>query len=398
MTTKKLFLLLTLLALSFTASANDGVYYVNGNQLVPLQENDIAVAREVLTISLDDDGYASVDVLYELDNRGREKTIDMGFEASLPYNSGDEFSPQGIHPRIKDFTVSVNGQALSHRNGVVRGSVDGEPSDFRQLNLKQWHFLGKEAFEDGIYQVTNGRDTISSVAYAYYFKATLKPGKNIVHHTYRYQMSNGVGRAFEVPYWLTPITRWANHQVDDFTLRICANNTAKHFYVLDDALQRAAFKVTSGKGKVRTGVVYDTRHYTEVSLRNATVECHISNFKPEEEISINSADQLYLAKEDPNADIACFYDRAYVTMFFFDERVSYRKFYGREANGLAEQEELEKRIYRNLPYANRGYVFKDARLQRYFSSKWWYMPDEQWQMSDADFQQVDRMYIDEFGK
>ncbi|MBQ1649694.1 MAG: YARHG domain-containing protein, partial [Prevotella sp.] len=40
---------------------------------------------------------------------------------------------------------------------------------------------------------------------------------------------------------------------------------------------------------------------------------------------------------------------------------------------------------RNLPYANRGYVFKDKKLQKYFSSLWWYMPDPQWQASTADF-------------
>ena len=58
------------LLLTLMARANDGVFYVNGNHLVPVQETDIALSKEVLTISLCDDGYATVDVQYVLVNRG----------------------------------------------------------------------------------------------------------------------------------------------------------------------------------------------------------------------------------------------------------------------------------------------------------------------------------------
>ncbi|MBR3627027.1 MAG: hypothetical protein IKN48_11960, partial [Bacteroidaceae bacterium] len=78
--------------------ANDGVFYVNGNHLVPIQETDISLTKEVLTIGLCDDGYASVDVQYELNNLGEAKTVVMGFEANAPYNDDVPFSPQGIHP------------------------------------------------------------------------------------------------------------------------------------------------------------------------------------------------------------------------------------------------------------------------------------------------------------
>ena len=43
------------------------------------------------------------------------------------------------------------------------------------------------------------------------------------------------------------------------------------------------------------------------------------------------------------------------------------------------------RIIRNLPYASRGYVFKDASLRAYFISQWWYMPDASWNGSTDDF-------------
>ena len=76
---KRIFALFFLVAAALTARANDGVYLGSGNQLIPLQETDITITREVLTLRLLDNGYASVDVLYELDNRGPEKSVLMGF-------------------------------------------------------------------------------------------------------------------------------------------------------------------------------------------------------------------------------------------------------------------------------------------------------------------------------
>ena len=121
---KKCLSLAVVLIVVLSAPANDGVLYVNGNHLVPVQETDIALTKEVLTISLCDDGYAQVDVQYVLTNRGQEKTVTMGFEAGAPYNDEAPFSPQGIHPYISDFTVVMNDQQLSYMNAVVRTQYD----------------------------------------------------------------------------------------------------------------------------------------------------------------------------------------------------------------------------------------------------------------------------------
>ncbi|MBQ4223279.1 MAG: hypothetical protein II674_05545 [Prevotella sp.] len=96
-----------------TMQANDGVYYVNGNQLVPVRETDIAVVKEVLTISLCDDGYASVDVQYEFMNRGKAKThlaaVGMDVEphqpllaaaSSIPSKFMHQIIPQHSPPRV----------------------------------------------------------------------------------------------------------------------------------------------------------------------------------------------------------------------------------------------------------------------------------------------------------
>ena len=390
---KRVFLTLIAAVLACIGWANDGVYYVSGNNLVPVQENHISITKEVLTIDIGDDGCAHVDVYYELLNKGNARTITMGFEASLPYMTGDAFSPQGIHPSIKDFTVTMNGKQLNYKNAVIYGSTDDEPTDFNPLDMRKWHPTNDGPMDEMGASLTNGRDTITDIAYGYYFDARFEPGPSVVHHTYTFIMSNGVYRSFEIPYWLTPCTRWANHQVDDFTLRIRAVNTAKHFYLNDDVFSRKPFKVTEGKGKVRTGTAFD-QHYTEVTLRNGTVECHVTNFKPKENMCIRSADLVAMEKD--NFDIGSFYDRS--ASIFPTENVDFKACYGREPRNDEEVRKLHKRICRNLPYANRGYVFSDRNLQRYFESRWWYMPDPEWQISTEDFKRTDWQFVNELGK
>ena len=55
--TKRQFLFICVLMVwsLLTASANDGVYFTSGNFLVPTQETDISVSKEILTIIIGKD-------------------------------------------------------------------------------------------------------------------------------------------------------------------------------------------------------------------------------------------------------------------------------------------------------------------------------------------------------
>lgn len=369
---RKLLIVAFLFAVVPFGWANDGVLFVNGNHLVPVQETDIELNREVLTISLGDDGFATVDVQYVLNNRGEEKTVTMGFEAVAPYNDDVAFSPQGIHPYIHDFTVVMNGQKLTYMNAVVRSAYNVE-CDFLPLNLQQWKSYDEvrmrngEELPDNSMLYDEGRDSLVNFAYAYYFVARFHHGKNTIHHTYRYRMSYGVGRTFEVPYSLMPAMRWANRQIDDFTLRIKATNTVKHFIVEDSLFSREPFVVKEGVGKIRKSKLYD-EFFTEIALRNGTVEWHALNFKPTGNMTIGSADQLCYK----GFKLGSFYDRSdnYLPGSYMIP---------------VEKMRENRRILTNLPYASRGYVFKDKKLQKYFSQFWWYMPDAQWKPDTSDF-------------
>lgn len=87
MMNKRIFILLTIilpLVCGIAVYANDSAYFTSGSQLVPLDETNISIKKEVLTISICDDSYASVDVYYEFYNPDSTRTILMGFEADSP--------------------------------------------------------------------------------------------------------------------------------------------------------------------------------------------------------------------------------------------------------------------------------------------------------------------------
>ena len=273
---------------------NDGVYFTSGNFLVPTTETDISVAKEILTITIGKDSMARVDVYYELMNNGKPKNVTMAFEADPPYNVGEPINHNGIHPFIKDFTVTMNNQKLVNRNALVATQFtnEGKKTDFAPLDMSKWKGMGEAPdslvpYENSLYNAE--LDSVTGYAYAYYFDAPFKQGLNIVHHTYTYRMSYSIGRSFEIPYWLTPATRWANHQIDDFTLNITADDLTE--FCLTDSLF-ASYPFT--KKSPSQGFLYNlTSEYGEPMLfasvcEGDTVTWHGNNFSPTTNITITS--------------------------------------------------------------------------------------------------------------
>ncbi len=336
--------------------ANDATYYSSGNQLVPLQETDIAVKKEVLTITLTDDNLAKVDVLYTFYNNGEDKTVLMGFESEPSSWESADYQSSGIDPHIKNFMVEVNGERLNVNNNVVHGK------DFK---------MAEEIKVD--------------YTYVYSFLPTFKKGENIVHHTYSYDTSYGAYMAFNLIYKLTPAVRWANKQIDDFTLILEVPNTAKHFLIYNDLFAESSFEINSGVGKIRKNTIRNFENATvnveEVTIRNGSVKWHKENFVPSDELHIRSAENI---KDLSSYKLGDTYDRGesyYSIIYPFIYNIS--KTFSSQG----------KRILRNLPYAHRGHIFKDKKLKEFFESKWWYIPDPSYDDSTKDFTEYERKYI-----
>lgn len=273
--------------------ANDGVYFTSGNFLVPVKETDISAKKEILTITICKDGYANVDVDYTFFNNSSDrKNVTMAFEAHPPYGSGTPLNKNGIHPFISDFTVEMNNAQLQHSNALVAiNHVNGKlQTDHKPLDMTQWKGIGEAPdsivpFEDAIY--SEALDSVISYAYAYYFDATFQPGENKVHHTYRYKMGYAIDSKFLVPYWLTPVTRWANGQVDDFTLRIKTDGKFEEILLADSIFKGSEFKSFYHP-------VYHIKRwgadYIFATISEHPLEWHSANFSPKAEMEIVSGD------------------------------------------------------------------------------------------------------------
>lgn len=373
-----------LLGVMSQVQANDGTYYTKGNQLVPLQETDISVRREVLTISLMDNGMARVDVQYEFWNPGPAKRLTMGFEADPPYNYDYKFYPDGRHPSISLFTVEMNGRQLEYSNAVC--VADTLPltkvKDLKRYYMWDNNWLYDTANVDpkSAYNDPIDYDAGIRFAYVYYFDADFQPGLNRVHHTYVYRMSTGVGFPYLVDYKLTPAARWAGGKIDDFTLTIRADSTAKHFFVYDSAFAGASFTVGEGMGKLRRSNRFGDS-CTEVSLRNGAIRLHTTNFHPATELRIEAVGIDGMSNyANKTFRIGGSYDRSSRVLLCIPHE-------GQTV--VPADPAFRQRVIRNLPFANRGHVFRDKRLREYFEGLWWYMPDPDYKDDTSDFTPVD---------
>ncbi len=369
--------------LALPVTANDGTYYTRGSQLVPLQETDISVRKEVLTISLMDNGYARVDVQYEFWNPGAARRIIMGFEADPPYNFDYKFYPNGVHPGINHFTVEMNGRQLSYRNAAcVLDENRNCKLSLRHIDTTKHYYV----YDNNLLYEDKGRTEPTDIdaglpfAYVYYFEANFQPGLNRVHHSYVYKMSTNVGSPFIVEYKLTPAARWAGGNIEDFTLTIRADSTAKHFFVFDTLFGDASFAISEGMGKLRRSERYGNP--TEVSLRNGAITLHTSQFAPKSELTI-----MAVGIEGLFVDNKCItggtYDRS--------ARIDWGPYEGMQ--WVPADAAFRRRVMRNLPYAHRGHVFADKRLREYFESLWWYMPDPSYKDNTSDFTAVDWQFV-----
>jgi len=65
--------------IGFNLFANDGSFYASGNNLIPLQETEISLKKELLKFYVRDYKWMSVEVNFEFYNPGPEKKTNSRF-------------------------------------------------------------------------------------------------------------------------------------------------------------------------------------------------------------------------------------------------------------------------------------------------------------------------------
>ena len=305
---------------------------------------------------------AEVDVQYEFFNPGARKTVLMGFEADYP-RDGIMRENDGGHPNITGFTVVMNDKSLPVRTALVVGETQLDAQgNIRAFDLSRYgNDKSQQVDSLWVHRWAKGEP----VAYVYHFEATFEPGVNVVHHRYRYLMKQAVYCHYGLDYKLSPALRWANRQIDDFTLRIRTRDVPLHFMMEDSLFRTPVEPVIEGTGKWRRRAIRGVGLYgddpisvTEVFLRDATVEFRATNYRPGDELRLFAAD---CTEPGDIYEISDYYAYRYPLI-----------------RPTSLSNDLYRRV-RNLPFAHRGYVFKDRGLNDFFRNRWWYIPDESYQ-------------------
>lgn len=390
-------LLITSCMAAVSAWANDGAFYASGNHLIPITETDIRVQKEILTLNRVGDSI-QVNVYYEFFNPVAEKEVLVGFEAQPPSVDFNKSSVERFpgHPYMSDFKVVMNGQTLPyeiahvllyHDNDTIKeppyyvnGKIQAKSAD--ELELTEWLTVGEA-------------EAVGHPLYVYHFKARFRPGLNIIQHTYNYHMSESQMPIFVMmfagsfDYTLTAANRWANNQIDDFTLNI---NMGDHtsFCLYPMFFNSPQEWQIQGKGKyfiepepdenMKYTMQYASKGKQGIRyhMQNGTLTFHKENFHPERELYINEVRRL--SWESPSWRRWDSFDTAATQLVIDCFRYEYlpTRLYStstRENLSYDKFTPQQRRILKNLPFAYRGYVFKSKELQDFFESTPWYIPD-----------------------
>ena len=362
-----------------SVKGNDGAFYSQGNQLVPITETTIRVQKEVLTITRVEKGEGlhsfRVDVYYEFFNPGEGKDLLVGFEA-VNYEEGGD-----THPYIHDFKVVMNGKDLHHEVTRVFYPLD-EDGNVRWGETVGYYQNGR--FVEPTKEMWRGIQDPSSPYYSswdavpyyyvYHFNAHFNKGLNIIRHTYDFNGSDIVGEVYLFDYILTAANRWANHGIDDFTLEINMGDR-ESFSILPSFFNSADEWTFNGKGRAskREYMLMMCEDCPTFHVQSGSVVFHKKNFHPEGELRINR--DWFMMYDHLDNDMRLYNPESFIE--------GLKDQYYRLSLGWNREEEIEKtnvtdeqqRILKNLPFAYRGYVFSNQRLQRFFESTNWYVPN-----------------------
>ena len=356
------------------AYANDGVFYAEGNHLIPITETDIRVQKEVLTLNREEDKI-QVTVYYEFYNPTAAKEVLVGFEADGGGSAPQDSFPQ--HPCIKNFKVVMNGESLNYTvTPVDRHFESGRKVSYGYF--KDGHIEGMpiEQYKKELAEM-EAPEAISD--YVYHFNAQFRPGLNIIQHTYDFDLSyrqeysdkGFEGYAYFFPYVLTAANRWANHQIDDFTLIVNMGDRTS-FHISPAFFESASQWSFPGKGKYTVNTVSDGKEYSEFHVSQGGIKFHKENFHPDGDLYIFDLSMSFdFSADNTSADNIL----STVKSKFYPLVISdYYLKKDRSEAAFDTYTPEQRRILKNLPFAY-SYIFNSKELQDFYESTPWYIPN-----------------------
>jgi len=397
--------------------ANDGAFYMNGNQLVPVNETQVELRKEILTVKRVGRNIL-IDVDYTFFNPGKAKEVLMGFEAPMPKGAAefqyDRWKMTRNHPYLERFVVEINGRRIPYKADIVnkrafntRGSLAGFPqSEIDLLNERKsnsrglYHGYHSNQSRKGKDEL-NYRDFLFEYVYVNYFDAKFNPGINKVHHSYSFPISGTNDVPLDFRYILTAANRWANNQIDDFTLIVDMGDFRDYY------INQTFFKGT--KNWNGDASLYSCNPYTEdmeemgmhigrghengslhVRTKEAPIVYKQKDFRPKGELMIWGSHNEYSSEQGFYEYYSVLSDTG---VFDIKEHALWYAFHHHKDDLRFAKDEFTLQVLRNFPFAIRGYAFKNKKLRNYYRGYAWYQPDPSLMMTAADLPEDELKWI-----
>lgn len=357
----KYYFLFFLIVNFFFANANDGAYKGSGNHIVPIFESTISIQKEILTIKRINKDFISVNVYYEFFNPKEPKKIKVGFEAMGPSGDVNGRPVNGEHPYMSNFTVSINNKHVDFETIATDQKIDLEKGlPQKWVETTEEHEMD---FQSG------------EIDYVYLFEANFGKGLNVIQHSYMYELSSSVDQFYSFDYVLSAAKRWAGGTIKDFTLIIDMGEFQEYDIRKTFFTNSNEWKMIGQGNFSDSKSMYDDFPLLHTVIRTGTLVYEKENFIPSSELYISSK-SIYAFDQSKNKIIP------FAIEF-------------QEYNGEPETD-LEKKVFRNLAFARRGYVFKTKELQEFFEKQSWYFPNSNYLANLNQLTQEEKLFIDKY--
>ena len=424
---------LLLLLLSVKLIANDSEYYTSGNELVPLESANVRLDKEVLTIKHVEDFNFKVDVKYTLFNEGKERDTLVGFESVGQIGDAE---PEMFFEKKYDDKKVLNAEQKAIKTAT--GDYENEyVSNFKvMVNGKKIAYKTAD-----IEQIKKDKHTSPYVGSLYYFPVHLKKGVNTLHQTYNFDGDNsGLFYAYEFSYILETAKRWKGGKIKDFTLVLDMGDN-EGFRVVETFF-KGTKNWTIKDGRVKhipapydKELMMNDMPSEQFYIYRGKAVFHQKNFVPNSSIFLRGTEflltlraGLFDFKHDnlpfayhymPRMAIdkqslkvliafpyarygATFKDKVvnnyYKKCLWYKRDLKYKQsFSSLDKEGqefIKNIEILKHKILKNLPYARRGYVFKDIDLRIFYETKKWYKEKSQYKANPSDMSASEEKWLE----
>ncbi|MBS1562172.1 MAG: YARHG domain-containing protein [Bacteroidetes bacterium] len=278
-----------------------------------------------------------------------KKTVTLPVGFVVPRGGGDYGYDDYNRTAVSLFTTQVNGALLSHR--LYERACD-------TCSLRDTVIIPEG--DGGIDPNGGGPEHV------FLSKMSFKPGLNVVTHSYRQRLSMGMSVLSEFYYILTTAKHWAGQVIDTFECDIAPTRNVVCFIDGMDALPRPTLvgigalapHLLASHAKSDFSVFEDMGDLA-IRIIDATIHFRATSFKPRSNLAVRLFDRVRF--QYPSSGNPFDPDRKHPHLYDI--------------------------------YAGYGFVFKDAKVQRWYERQPWYIADpnctpESMQLTEQDRESV----------